>query len=186
MDAMTLLAAQHRTVEQAFSQFEELGTDESARRLSLARGIIRRLSVHAALEEQVFYPGVRLASPRLDEQIRGDLAEHQRVKELLARWETLRADHPEFDDVFSEVRGLILEHVADEEERLFPAVADEVPAVIVSQMALAMQALAFVSPTRPHPEAANQPPLNLLVGPLATAFDHLKDLAKRTTGSLTP
>ncbi len=122
---MRLLAVQDRTVEQAFSQFEELEPAASARRLSLARGIIRRLSVHAALEEQVFYPGVRLASPRLDEQIRGDLAEHQRAKELLARWEMLRADDPEFDDVFAEVRALILEHVADEEERLFPMVADE-------------------------------------------------------------
>ncbi|MFN2556961.1 MAG: hemerythrin domain-containing protein [Nitriliruptorales bacterium] len=186
MDAMTLLASQHRTVEKAFSQFEELDPDASARRLSLARGIIRSLSVHAALEEQVFYPGVRLAAPRLDEQIQADLDEHQRAKELLARWETLRADDPEFDEVLTEIRALILEHVVDEEERLFPAVAGEVPAVMVAQMALAMQALAFVSPTRPHPEAPNQPPLNLLVGPLATAFDYLKDVVKRSGGSMTP
>lgn len=57
---------------------------------------------------------------------------------------------------------------------------------MLTQMALAMQALAFLSPTRPHPDAPNQPPLNLLVGPMAAAMDYLKDVSKRSSGSLTP
>ena len=53
MDALALLKKDHQTVEKLFSRFEKKPSKEIADRF------VRELSVHAAIEEQLFYPAVR-------------------------------------------------------------------------------------------------------------------------------
>lgn len=51
MDAIALLKADHRTVEELFAQFEKTRSDE--RKVKLARQICLELSVHAMVEEEL-------------------------------------------------------------------------------------------------------------------------------------
>ena len=60
MDAIELLTRDHRHVEELFGQFRS-GSDEERR--ASAEGIIRELSIHAAIEEELFYPAVRKQMP---------------------------------------------------------------------------------------------------------------------------
>ena len=60
-DAIQLLTADHAEVEQMFQQVESLPDGES--RSSLVAEVVRELSVHAAIEEQVLYPAMRKALP---------------------------------------------------------------------------------------------------------------------------
>jgi len=62
MDAITLLKQDHKTVEQLFKQFEK--ASQPAQQRNLAKRVIEELSVHAAIEEMVFYPAVRDRVPR--------------------------------------------------------------------------------------------------------------------------
>ncbi len=61
MDAITLLVKDHQTVEKLFEKFEQTGPRAMKARKSLADRIVRELSVHASIEEQVLYPAIREA-----------------------------------------------------------------------------------------------------------------------------
>jgi len=58
-DAITLLRDDHRTVEKLFKSFEKAGENAAVTKKRLVKSMIEELSVHAAIEEQVFYPAVR-------------------------------------------------------------------------------------------------------------------------------
>ena len=53
-DAIALLKADHREVEQMFKEFEK--TDSVEKKQELARQICNALKVHATIEEEIFYP----------------------------------------------------------------------------------------------------------------------------------
>ena len=56
-DAIALLKADHRKVEDLFEQFEE--ASGSAAKRKLAEQICNELKVHATIEEEIFYPAIR-------------------------------------------------------------------------------------------------------------------------------
>ncbi len=59
MDALALLRNDHQTVEKLFKEFESLGDRAYKTKKKVADQIVRELSVHAAIEEQLFYPAIR-------------------------------------------------------------------------------------------------------------------------------
>ena len=63
MDAITLLRNDHKTVEQLFKRFEKAGDRAYVEKRQIVDRIIEELSVHAAIEEQVFYPVARATVP---------------------------------------------------------------------------------------------------------------------------
>ena len=58
-DAITLLKADHRKVEELFEQFEK--AKDTARKEKLAQEICTELTVHATIEEEIFYPACKEA-----------------------------------------------------------------------------------------------------------------------------
>ncbi|KJY18181.1 MULTISPECIES: hemerythrin domain-containing protein [Streptomyces] len=56
MDAIVLLRDDHKTVEKLFKRFEKAEDGDLAERRSIADAVIEELTVHAWIEEQVFYP----------------------------------------------------------------------------------------------------------------------------------
>lgn len=64
VDAITLLRDDHKTVEKLFKAFEKAGDRSHKRKADLVHSVIReRMSIHAAVEEQIFYPEVRRLVP---------------------------------------------------------------------------------------------------------------------------
>jgi hypothetical protein len=62
MDAIALLKADHQAVENKCKKFETLGDRAKKSRAAIVGDVIKAISVHAAIEEQVFYPAVRAQS----------------------------------------------------------------------------------------------------------------------------
>jgi hemerythrin superfamily protein len=116
-NAIELLTTDHDAVEQMFRQIEAL--PEGDARSELVASVVRELSVHAAIEEQVLYPAMRKALPDGDHLVQDAIAEHQRVKEALAAIE--RAHSPsERDPHLVFLIGNVRHHVEEEEVELFP------------------------------------------------------------------
>ena len=67
MDAITLLKQDHKTVEKLFKQFEK--AKQPAEQRKIAGKVIKELSVHAAIEEMVFYPVVRERVPKTEDTV---------------------------------------------------------------------------------------------------------------------
>ena len=122
-DACDLLDADHRAVKKLFIEYNELGESKSktalATKMALAKKICRELTVHATIEEEIFYPPVRAAikdDPLLDEAE----VEHASCKALIAEIEAGEPSEPMFDAKVKVLGEYIDHHVKEERNEMFP------------------------------------------------------------------
>jgi hypothetical protein len=114
-DAVALLKQDHRTVEELFEQFEKASGD--GRKQKLAEQICLELSVHAQIEEEIFYPA---CEGKVEEDLlKESYVEHDGAKVLIAE---IIAGGPKEDDYYdAKVKVLseeIEHHVEEEEKRM--------------------------------------------------------------------
>jgi hemerythrin-like domain-containing protein len=175
-DAIELLTTDHAEVEQMFQQVE--AAPEGDVRDQLVAGVIRELSVHAAIEEQVLYPAMRKALPDGETLVQEAIEEHQRVKEALSAIE--RADTPEErNPLLVALMGNVRHHVDEEETELFPKLRASVTTAEINEMGSKLASAKKMAPTHPHPNAPNTPPGNIVGGMAAAVMDKARDALKR-------
>jgi len=112
MDAVALLKQDHRNVEELFAQFEKASGDE--RKQKVAGKICLELSVHAKIEEEIFYPA---CEGKVEEDLLKEAyVEHDGAKLLIAE---IMAGEPgdEFYDSKVKVLQEQIEHHVEEEEK---------------------------------------------------------------------
>jgi Hemerythrin HHE cation binding domain len=112
LDAVALLIADHREVEDLFAKFE--AAKGAAKKQTLVRQICTDLSVHTVIEEEIFYPACR--GQVEDGLLNEGYVEHDGSKVLIAE---LLASAPseEFYDAKVKVLSEQIEHHVHEEER---------------------------------------------------------------------
>jgi hypothetical protein len=112
LDAVTLLKADHRKVEEFFGAFEK--AKGSARKKALVQQICMELSIHTTIEEEIFYPVC--TGEIKDKTIQEAYVEHDGAKVLIAE---LLASEPgeEFYDAKVSVLSEMIKHHVNEEER---------------------------------------------------------------------
>ena len=175
-DAIQLLTTDHAEVDAMFGQIESL--PEGDARNDLVNGIIRELSVHAAIEEQVLYPVMRKELPDGDHLVQAAIDEHQQVKEALAAIE--RADTPtERDPLLVQLIADVRHHVEEEETELFPKLQASIGTSELKDMGTKLAAAKKMAPTHPHPNAPNTPPGNVVAGAAAAVMDKARDALRR-------
>jgi hemerythrin superfamily protein len=112
-DAIALLKADHRQVEDWFEQFEKARTDE--RRQELAADICNALKVHTKVEEEIFYPAFLEATDDKDLHHEAEI-EHNAAKKLIAEIEASSPDDDYFDAKVKVLSEMIKHHVKEEEQ----------------------------------------------------------------------
>jgi hemerythrin superfamily protein len=112
MDAIAMLKADHRKVEELFAKFEE--TNGKATKQRLAEQICLELKVHTAIEEEIFYPACR--GQIEDDLVNEAYVEHDSAKLLINE---IEAGGPEEDFYDAKVKVLseMIEHHVEEEEK---------------------------------------------------------------------
>jgi len=173
MDAITLLKQDHKTVEKLFKQFEK--TTQPAQQRKTAQKVIKELSVHAAIEEMVFYPAVRDRVPKTEDTVLESLEEHHVVKWVLSELEDMKPDHERFKAKMTVMIESVRHHVEEEEQGLFPEVRKAVGRKELAELGAALEKAKKTAPTRPHPRAPDTPPGNLVAGRAAGVVDKAKD-----------
>ncbi len=128
MKATQLLETQHRQVEQLFQRIEG---GESAALTELANSLVG----HMAIEQEIFYPAVHAAEP---DKIAESFEEHSVAELALKR--ALRTDpsDDQFDARVKVLKELILHHVEEEEQELFPAIEKKLSADALDELAAKM------------------------------------------------
>ena len=119
IDAISLLKTDHRKVKNLFARYESAG-HFSTKHL-LAAQVFTELDLHTQLEENVFYPAYEAMTGKNGTQLVADsrLA-HAHVRELMSELQGIDLDEATFEEKFHELMGIVLEHVAEEENALFP------------------------------------------------------------------
>ena len=112
-DAIALLEADHHRVEELFHDFKS--AKDLQAKLHLAQVICMELTMHAMVEEEIFYPAFARATG--DEQmLQHALKEHQEIKDLIAR--VLTAEN--LDGAVEAIKQHTLHHVEEERRGMFP------------------------------------------------------------------
>jgi hemerythrin superfamily protein len=113
-DAIALLKADHRKVEQLFEKFESArGTEQKAR---LAEQICMELTVHTIIEEEIFYPACKEKIDD-DDLVEESFVEHDGAKVLIAEIEAGSPDEEFYDAKVTVLSEMIKHHVKEEEKR---------------------------------------------------------------------
>lgn len=120
-DAIALLVDDHRNVKALFKQFEELkeGDADDEEKAQLVQEICVELTLHALLEEEIFYPAVRKA---IDDDDMMDEAEveHSGAKALIVDLMTGKPGAEQFEAKVTVLGEYIDHHVKEEENEMFP------------------------------------------------------------------
>src|SRR5437016_6282138 len=120
MDAITLLKQDHKRVEELFRRFEKAGDRAHKTKRKLVDRMIEDLSVHASIEETVFYPATREARRETEDQVLESLEEHHLVKVVLAELQRMDPQDERFDAKVTVMIENVRHHVQEEEKDLFP------------------------------------------------------------------
>jgi hemerythrin superfamily protein len=120
-DGLEMLIADHKEVKALFEQFDGLSDRSKANKKKIADQICLELTVHAEIEEQIFYPAVR--GPIKDDDLMDEaLVEHTSAKELIAQIREMDPGDDLYDAKVKVLSEQIDHHVEEEEGEMFPRV----------------------------------------------------------------
>lgn len=118
-----LIRLDHTHVLSAFHQYE-VGSPDRLKR-GLADNVCLAIEIHTQLEEEIFYPALRVVADT--EVLRKSTPEHDEMRGLIARLRAMTVSDPVYDDTFYELMRHVMHHVADEETLLLPAAERLIP-----------------------------------------------------------
>jgi hemerythrin superfamily protein len=125
--ATALLRNDHKEVKNLFSQYEDQEDGDSQTKQELFEEIKRELTVHATIEEEIFYPALdEVANEEARKRVIEAREEHKVVKTLLEELSGLDSSAEEFDGKMKVLIENVRHHAEEEEEEMFPHF-DELP-----------------------------------------------------------
>ena len=112
-----MLRADHKLVSGLFDEFEK--TKSASRKFKIVAQICKELTVHAQIEEEIFYPAVK-AALKDHELVPEANVEHASVKDLIAQVEGIQPDGEMYDARVKVMGEFVKHHVKEEQNEMFP------------------------------------------------------------------
>jgi len=121
VDALKVLKQDHQKVKTLFGEVEGLGDRANAQRKKLFQKIDQELTVHAKIEETIFYPEFRRHAQESEErdEVLEAYEEHNIVKTLIHELEDLDPKDETYKPKLQVLIELVEHHVKEEESTMF-------------------------------------------------------------------
>lgn len=116
-NAISILRADHKLVNELFEQFES--TRSSAKKQKIVQQICTELTIHAMVEEEIFYPAFKQAL-KDEELVPEAVVEHDTLKSLIAQVEGVEPDGEMYDARVKVMGEYVKHHVKEEQGEMFP------------------------------------------------------------------
>lgn len=117
LEAIALLRADHKAVDALFAEYEKARAP--SKKKMLVSKICTELSVHAQVEEEIFYPAVKQAL-KDKELVPEAIVEQATMKDLIAQVEGVEPDGEMFDAKIKVLSEYVKHHVKEEHTEMFP------------------------------------------------------------------
>ncbi len=118
VDATILLRKDHEAVSALFEQYENARS--ATKKFDLVQQICTELTIHAQIEEEIFYPAVRKAVAD-DDMMDEAAVEHASLKQLIAQVKGKNVEtEPMFDGKITVLSEYVKHHVKEEQNEMFP------------------------------------------------------------------
>ncbi len=177
-----VLGRDHVEVKRMLAELEKgpaAGSGADADVLALRKKMVQQLvieeSKHEAVEEMYFWPTVRDVLPDGDELADTATGQEQDAKHVLDRLDKLDADDPEFERLIATFASAGREHIAYEEERVWPPLREALTPGQADELGEKLEAGKKSAPTRPHPHTPPSPGVLKAAGPAVAAADRARD-----------
>ncbi|MEV5711925.1 hemerythrin domain-containing protein [Actinoallomurus sp. NPDC052274] len=177
-----VLQKDHEEVKKALAELEKgptattgAGSDQLKVREKLVDQLIIEESKHEAVEEEYFWPAVRDKLSDGDHLADEATDQEQAAKHILNDLMDLSPDDPRFED---RLRTFITdgrEHIAYEEERVWPRMREALSAEEADELGTKVEEGKKLAPTRPHPNTPPRPGILKTVGKAAAVADRARD-----------
>jgi hemerythrin superfamily protein len=119
-DMLKMLAEDHKKVKKMFDQFEKMKEDEDAEaKQLLVETCCAELTIHAQLEEELFYPALRDAIDDTDLLDEAEV-EHASAKQLISELASMQPGDELYDAKFTVLGEYVKHHIEEEEKEIFP------------------------------------------------------------------
>lgn len=149
MDAIVLLKEDHKTVEKLFKKFEGAGENAVKTKKNIVDQVIEELTVHAFIEEEIFYPAAREAAPETKDHVLESVEEHHVVVWMLSELAALDPSDERFDAKMTVLIENVRHHVEEEEKEWFPEVRKAVGRNRLKELGEQMAAARAKAPRSP-------------------------------------
>jgi hemerythrin superfamily protein len=122
-DAIKLLKADHDEVDALFAQYEKQKKKDGGQKSDLIEKICAALTVHAQIEEEIFYPAARDALDENGDDLLDEAeVEHSSIKSLVEQLQAMVPNDELCDAKVKVLSEYVKHHVKEEEGELFPKV----------------------------------------------------------------
>ena len=135
-DAIAALKADHRKVEELFSQLEKTSERGASKRTRLVAQIENEIKTHMRLEEEIFYPAFREAVTKKDDRelYFEALEEHHGADMILKELKALDPSDERFRAKAKFLKEMIEHHVEEEEGEMFPKARRAMGATLLKEI----------------------------------------------------
>lgn len=189
MDALTFLRQDHKSVLGMLEVLADAPRDAGAQSSGLqtmVENLVIAESQHEAIEEQLFWPAVRAALDDGDELADKAIEQEQAGKHLLQRLEDAEPGEADYHDALSEFVKAGREHIAFEQEVVWPRFEAAVNRDELLKLGERLEAAKKIAPTRPHPDTPPSPAVLKTMGMATAVVDHVRDAASGRSANNPP
>lgn len=177
-DIFAELRKDHEEVAGMLDRLEaSVPTGEKAleERRKLVDQLIIEESRHEAGEEQYFWPTVSEKLPNGETLAARALGQEQEAKEVLDKLDGMDPQEAEFEQLVSKFIKAAREHVAYEEEQVWPALESKLSGEEREELGRKFDQAKKLGPTRPHPNTPPNPAVLKTAGMVAGVMDKARD-----------
>ena len=186
-DIWTVLTQDHQEVKDILTELEgrvapyPQVADEAhlQYRADLAEKLVMEESRHEAAEEQYFWPVVRDKLADGDRLAEKAIEQENEGKKVLDKLRKASADDPAFDELMTKFVSAGREHIAFEEEQVWPSMQATLSAEEAKELGEKFELAKKMGPTRPHPHTPASPAVLKTAGMAAAMVDKAADAVTR-------
>jgi hemerythrin-like domain-containing protein len=177
-----VLRKDHQEVKRILAELETGPTaaaganaDQLELRAKLVDQLIVEESKHEAVEEEYFWPTVRDKVPDGDRLADEAIEQEQNGKYVLNDLLGLDPSHPKFEELVRKFIADGREHIAFEENRVWPELQKVLSAEEANELGDKLEKAKKIAPTRPHPHIPPRPGILKATGPAVAGADKARD-----------
>ncbi len=180
-DLIEVLVANHREVEETFTELE-LHDADTGRRRQLVNVAVAELVRHAVVEEEYLYPTVRRVLPNGDKLADAHIAEHDEAERTMKELEGVEPTDPALEHLLAGLIQTMRSHLREEENDLFPQLRSACDEQELRELGQKAELARKLAPTRPHPSTPDSPMMKKMLAPGVGLVDRIRDaLGTRAT-----
>jgi hemerythrin superfamily protein len=172
-DVLAAVRRDHRQIGELISQVESASGEQKQ---TAFEALVRKLAVHETAEEEVVHPLGRMAGA--DDVVRERLEEEGHAKRALSDLDGMSVDSPEFEQRFAQIKAEVLDHARHEEDEEHPRIAAAESPEKLQRLAGVFEVAEATAPTHPHKAAPTGMVGNLVIGPMFSVVDRVRDAVR--------